>query len=204
MLEGIEWLGHATFKLAKGGKTVYIDPWKIRSKDTADLICITHSHYDHLSVEDIKKLQGKDTVIVATADSAKTIPGNAKIVKPGDKVEVNDIKVEAVAAYNVNKQFHPKANGWVGYIITLPDGTRFYHAGDTDYIPEMKDVKTDIAVFPVGGTYTMDAQEAAKAANAIRPKLAIPMHWGTIVGSERDAETFKKNCQVEVVILEQR
>ncbi|KPK40557.1 MAG: Zn-dependent hydrolase [Omnitrophica WOR_2 bacterium SM23_29] len=204
MLEGIEWLGHATFKLVKGGKVVYIDPWNIRTKDSADVICITHSHYDHLSVEDIKKLQGKDTIIVATADSVKAISGNIKVVKPGDKIEANSIKIEVVAAYNVNKQFHPKVNGWVGYIITLPDGTRFYHAGDTDYIPEMKDVRADIAAFPVGGTYTMDAQEAAKAANAIRPKILIPMHWGAIVGSRKDAEAFKKRCQGEVVILEQK
>lgn len=201
MLEGIEWLGHATFKLTKGGKTVYIDPWKIKSKDNADVICITHSHYDHLSVDDVKKLQGKDTVIVATADSAKHLSGSIKVVKPGDRIEANGIRIEAVAAYNISKQFHPKSNGWVGYVITLPDGTRFYHPGDTDFIPEMKSVKADIAVFPVGGTYTMDAQEAATAANTIRPKLAIPMHWGTIVGNENDAETFKKNCQVEAVIL---
>lgn len=204
MLEGIEWLGHATFKLTRGGKTIYVDPWHIKAKDAADVICVTHSHYDHLSVEDVKKLQGKDTVIVATADSAKQLSGNIKVVKPGDKIEANGIKIEAVAAYNANKQFHPKANGWAGYVITLPDGTRFYHPGDTDFIPEMKAVETDIAVFPVGGTYTMDAQEAAKAANAIQPKIAVPMHWGTIVGSETDAETFKKNCQVEVMILEQK
>jgi len=195
MMEGIEWLGHATFRLVKAGKTVYIDPWKIKSKETADVICITHSHYDHLSVEDVKKLQGKDTIVVATADSAKMLSGNVKIAKPGDKIEANGVKIEAVAAYNINKQFHPKANGWVGYVITLPDGTRFYHAGDTDYIPEMKAVKADIAAFPIGGTYTMNAQEAAKAANEIRPKVAIPMHWGTIIGSESDAETFKRNCQ---------
>jgi len=195
MTEGIEWLGHATFRLAKAGKIVYIDPWKIKSKETADVICVTHSHYDHLSVEDVKKLQGKDTIVVATADSAKMLSGNVKIVKPGDKIEANGVKVEAVAAYNINKQFHPKANGWVGYVITLPDGTRFYHAGDTDYIPEMKAVKADIAAFPIGGTYTMNAQEAAKAANEIRSKVAIPMHWGTIIGNESDAETFKRNCQ---------
>lgn len=204
MLEGIEWLGHAAFKLTKGGKTIYIDPWKIRSKDIADVICITHSHYDHLSIEDVRKLQGEGTVVVATGDSAKQLSGNVKVVKPGDNIEANGIKIKVVAAYNIDKQFHPKSNGWVGYVITLPDGTRFYHPGDTDYIPEMKTMKADIAVFPVGGTYTMNAQEAAEAANTIRPKLAIPMHWGTIVGSESDAEIFKKKCQVEAVILEQK
>lgn len=204
MLEAIEWLGHATFKLTRGGKTIYIDPWKIRTKDIADVVCITHSHYDHLSVEDVKKLQGEKTIVVATADSARQLSGNVRVIKPGDAIEVDGVKIEAVAAYNVNKQFHPKANGWVGFIITLPDGTRFYHPGDTDYIPEMKNVKADIAVFPVGGTYTMDAREAAKAANTIRPKIAIPMHWGTIIGSETDAKIFKENCQVEVSILEQK
>lgn len=202
MLKGIKWLGHATFRLEDGGKVIYIDPWEIKTKETADLICITHSHYDHLSAIDVKKLQGKATAIVVPADGAKSLWGNVKTVKPGDKVEANGIRIEAVPAYNISKQFHPKKNSWVGYIITLSDGRRIYHSGDTDFIPEMKAIKTDIAALAIGGTYTMDAEEAAQAANAIKPKIAIPMHWGKIVGSKSDVEAFKKNCQVEVAVLE--
>ena len=125
-------------------------------------------------------------------------------MKPGESTTANGVKIEAVPAYNINKQFHPKSNNWVGYIFTL-DGQRIYQAGDTDAIPEMKNVKADVVLMPVGGTYTMTAQEAAEATNAINPKLAIPMHWGKIVGSANDAETFKKlvKCEVQILKLEQ-
>jgi L-ascorbate metabolism protein UlaG (beta-lactamase superfamily) len=183
---------------------VYTDPFKIKKKDTADIILITHEHYDHCSPEDVKKIQGPDTVIVATADCAKNLTGKVKIVRPGDKINVGGIDIEAVPSYNTNKKFHPKANDWVGYIFTV-NGHRIYIAGDTDYIPEMKNFRVDIALLPVSGTYVMTAEEAIKAALDIKPKVAIPMHYGAIVGSREDAKKFADGLKgkIEVVVLQE-
>lgn len=206
MLKDIHWLGHDTFKIV-GEKVIYTDPFEIKKKDTADIILITHEHSDHCSPEDVKKIQGPNTVIVATSDCAKKLPGKIKVVKPGDKINVEGIEIEAVPSYNTNKPFHPKANGWVGYIFNVK-GQRIYLAGDTDYIPEMKNFKVGIALLPVSGTYVMTADEAIKAALDIKPKIAIPMHYGSPkvkVGSENDAKRFADGLKgkIEVVILKE-
>ncbi len=202
MIENIHWLGHASFRI-DGEKTIYIDPWKLKGKPPkADLILITHDHYDHCSPDDVAKITKKDTVIVTIAAAAGKFKGNVRVVKPGDNLTAAGIPIEVVPAYNVGKRFHPKGAGYVGFILTV-GGQRIYHAGDTDIIPEMDDIQADIALLPVGGTYTMTAEEAARAANKIKPKVAIPMHYGDIVGSIRDAERFRDLCQVEVTILPQ-
>lgn len=203
MINDIHWLGHDTFKIV-GEKVIYTDPFKIKKKDSADIILITHEHFDHCSPEDVKKIQGPNTLIVATSDCAQKLSGKIKVVKPGGKVNVEGIEVEAVPAYNTNKQFHTKDKGWVGYIFTV-QGQRIYIAGDTDYIPEMKNFKVDIALLPVSGTYVMTAEEAVKAALDIKPKVAIPMHYGSIVGSGKDAKRFADSLKgkVDVLILKE-
>jgi len=196
------WLGHATFKLKGAKMVIYIDPYQLKGEpEPADLICVTHVHHDHLSLKDIEKLLKPETVIVATPD-CQGLTGQVIALKPGESAQVGEVTVEAVSAYNIGKAFHPQANGWVGYIVTL-EGTRYYHAGDTDLIPEMEGYQADVAFLPVGGKYTMTATEAAQAANTIRPKVAIPMHWGAIIGSDNDAATFQAQCQVAVQILKQ-
>ena len=190
-LNNITFIGHATFKI-KGSKVIYTDPFKIKNKDRADIILITHSHFDHCSIDDVKKLLGSETTAVCSKDCVEKLERIVPHViglEPYNEANVQGVNIKAVPAYNINKEYHPKVNNWNGYIITF-DGTTYYIPGDTDLIPEMKKIKADIAFFPVGGTYTMNAQEAAEAANLIKPKFAIPMHYGSIVGSINDAEKF--------------
>lgn len=196
----IAWLGHNSVRLV-GSKVVYFDPWKLkRGEPKADVVLITHSHYDHLSRPDLDRVSRPGTVVVAPADGAAQLPPGFRAVTPGQTLALDGLTVETVPAYNPAKQFHPKSNGWVGYVVAM-DGERFYLSGDTDRIPEMDGLQVDVALLPVGGTYTMTAAEAAAAANAMRPTLAIPIHWGDIVGTRDDAETFKRLCRVPVEIL---
>jgi len=201
LMQGITWLGHASFKIVAPEGTIYIDPWKLEDGEPADLILITHDHYDHFSADDVKKIRKADTTIVTTATVAAKLQGDVKTIKAGEELTVKGIRIEAVPAYNPHKNFHPKSAGGVGFIITA-GGRRIYHAGDTDIIPEMANIKADVALLPVGGKYTMTASEAAQAANMIKPKVAVPMHWGDIVGSRADAELFCAQCQVPTQILE--
>jgi L-ascorbate metabolism protein UlaG (beta-lactamase superfamily) len=189
----IHWLGHASFRIEDGGKQIYIDPWKIGDNaPKADVVFLTHAHYDHLSPQDIEKIRKATTIFVAPTDVVKQLSGTTVTVVPGETYEVGGLHVQTVAAYNLAKQFHPKQNKWVGYCITLTSGQRIYHAGDTDSTPEMRNVACDIAFLPCGGTYTMDAKEAAAAANVFKPVAVVPMHWGDIVGSNADVEEFQK------------
>lgn len=201
----LDWLGHASARITSG-RIIYIDPYHIKEEEKADIILITHGHYDHCSIEDLQKIVKPETVIVATADCLSKFSGkievrDVKLVEPGQKLDIAGLKIEAVPAYNLKKQFHPKANNWVGYVLEVK-GKRIYHAGDTDLIPEMKKIKADVALLPIGGTYTMAPEEAAEAANTINPKLAIPVHFGTIIGTKADAEKFKALCRCHAQIPE--
>jgi L-ascorbate metabolism protein UlaG (beta-lactamase superfamily) len=198
MLEKIFWLGHSTIRIDTE-PIVYIDPWKVTKPKKAGLVLVSHCHFDHLSPEDVKKVSGPDTVILAPPDCLGDLPAGARAIKPGDRVELGAIIVEAVPSYNTNKDYHPRTSGWVGFIITA-EGRRIYYPGDTDVIPEMEGIKVDIVVIPVGGTYTMTAAEAADAVNIIKPIVAVPIHWGDIVGTRVDAEKFKEYSSVAVEI----
>lgn len=197
MLENIEVLYHSSIRMSKN-KIIYIDPFKIdKNYNDADIVFITHDHYDHYSEEDIDKVINENTTIIVpeellTKILRKGINKNAVVtIEPNKEYMVQGIKFETIPAYNTNKTFHPKENDWVGYIITL-DGIRYYIAGDTDITEENRKVKCDVAFVPVGGTYTMDFKEAAQLINEIQPKIAVPIHYGSVVGTKQDATDFIK------------
>jgi len=212
----IRWLGHSGF-LIKNSSVIYIDPYNIKEGyEKADLILITHSHYDHCSVVDMEKIVRDGTKILAPADCQSKImrfkvPVKIQVVEPGGEFSFIDAKVVTLSAYNIDKHFHPKEEGWLGYLIKMNE-VIVYHAGDTDKIPEMQKLtgynqqgKKFIALLPVGGRFTMSAEEAAEVAKIIKPSLAIPMHFGSIVGSEDDAKEFVELCKeagIDAVVLE--
>ena len=186
-----------------------IYPFEIdKNYNDADIIMITHSHYDHYSEEDIEKVRKDSTKIVVPNELLADVLGigfsqdNVITVEPNNKYEVEGMRIETIPAYNTNKQFHPKENKWVGYIIEI-DGARYYIAGDTDITEENQKVNCDVALVPVGGTYTMTAQEAAELINTIKPKIAVPTHYGSIVGTKQDGEIFVKllNPEIKGIIL---
>ena len=214
-IDGVEikWLGHSGF-LIKNSKIIYIDPYNIKdNSEKADLILITHSHYDHCSVADINKIIKEGTKIVITADCQSkiarfNIPIEMCIIEPGQELIYKGIKIFTLPSYNIDKPFHSKEEFWVGYIIKM-NQFLIYHAGDTDVIPEMQKLtgykqqgSNFVAFLPVGGRFTMTAEEAAKAASIIKPSLAIPMHWGSIVGTREDAEEFVQLCEEEGINAE--
>ena len=199
MLENIEINCHSSIKINKG-KIIYFDPFKIENKThDADIIFITHNHYDHYSQEDINKIIKEDTIIVApkTIENSLDEIQNFILVEPNKEYQIKGIEVITIPAYNINKQFHPKTNEWVGYILNI-NNVKYYIAGDTDITPENKNIKCDVAFVPVGGTYTMDYKEAAELINIIKPKIAVPTHYGSIVGNEEDGTKFKELLDKEI------
>ncbi|MBD3361457.1 MBL fold metallo-hydrolase [Candidatus Woesearchaeota archaeon] len=189
----IKWLGHASFELKIDGLVFYIDPYAGEYSDKADVILISHAHYDHFNRSIAEKIMKEDTTVIGTAEVASQIY-RCRSVRPGEEGLLGEtITVKIFPAYNTSEtpqQTHTKENG-VGFLIQTPE-LSIYFAGDTSFIPEMKDIKADIALLPVGGTYTMDAKQAAEAAKLIKPKVAIPMHYGKIAGTIDDAEYFKE------------
>jgi L-ascorbate metabolism protein UlaG (beta-lactamase superfamily) len=212
LLDALDWLGHSGFRIRAGRAFIYIDPYRVpEGAPPADLILITHGHYDHFSPQDVERLSTKSTWLVGPAAVAERVSGQVHSIAPGEALEdelVRGVYVGAVAAYNTSKRdadgnvFHPREAGWVGYELTVW-GERLYHSGDTDVIPEMDAVTgVDVALLPVSGTYVMTAQEAAEAARRIQPRVAVPMHWGENVGTEADARAFADKAPVPVRILE--
>ena len=216
LIDEVAWLGHSGFRIQAGARTIYIDPYRVPAgARKADLILITHGHYDHFSPQDVEKLTKRETWLVGPAAVAERVSGQVHRIGPGEVLDdelVRGIHVRALAAYNTSKRdadgkpFHPRDAGWVGYDLNVR-GERLYHSGDTDVIPEMDQAAgVDVALLPVSGVYVMTATEAAEAARRIELRVAVPMHWGTVIGTEEDAQAFAKearaNANVEVEILE--
>lgn len=200
-LDHIHWLGHSSFRIEDSGKQIFIDPWKINQEQpVADIILITHGHYDHHSPDDIARISKSSTIIVGPPDVMEFHKDQGFTITPGISKTIAGLTLETVPAYNLNKSFHPKSKGWVGYNLMLSSGQGVYHTGDTDFIPEMKTVTTDVILMPIGGTYTMGPADAAEACETIKPQAVIPMHWGDIVGSQREVEKFKQAVTVPVVV----
>ncbi|MBN2324783.1 MAG: MBL fold metallo-hydrolase [Spirochaetes bacterium] len=204
LLKNVRFLGHASFQI-RGSSTVYTDPYELGSYRTlapADVVLVTHSHYDHCSAVDIERVSALKTVVLASNDcieSLKRLSCSVRGISPNEEIQVAGVGIKAVPAYNPDKQFHPRENLWNGYVFTV-DGVRYYHPGDTDLVPEMEGIEADVVFLPVGGTYTMDARDACEAVKRISPKAAIPMHYGSVVGSIRDAEEFVR-CVGEIGVL---
>jgi L-ascorbate metabolism protein UlaG (beta-lactamase superfamily) len=207
MIENIHWLGHDSFRL-DGSSTVYIDPWKLRAgAPRADLVLVTHDHFDHFSPHDIARVATPRTTLIGPASVTAQVEGVAAVtLSAGETATVGGVTVTAVPAYNIDKfrqpgeVFHPRAAGGLGYIVEL-DGRRIYHAGDTDAIPEMREVRCDVALLPVSGTYVMTAEEAAEACGMISAAAVVPMHFGDIVGTAADAARFEGLCGIPVTVL---
>lgn len=209
LIEGLEIqrIAHSCIKIISKGKVIYFDPFKIDSGEKADLIFISHEHYDHCSVADIRKIIKPETVIITVADCQSKLAGllvkGVQLVKPGDKFSIQNIEVVVVPAYNLTKHFHMKDNQWVGFVVKI-DGKTVYHAGDSDVVVEMKSlVNLDVIFIPVSGHFTMNAKEAAQLINFLKPKVAIPIHYGAgVVGTQQDADVFKSLVKnVNVIIL---
>lgn len=207
MLAGIHWLGNDSFRV-DGSATVYIDPWKLpASSPVADLILVTHEHHDHFSPPDIGSIAGAATTVVGPASVTAQVRDLATVtLAAGESATVGGAAVSALPAYNIDKfrapgePYHPLEAGGLGFIVEL-DGRRIYHAGDTDAIPEMRGVSCDVALLPVGGTYTMTADEAASVCEWLAADVVVPMHYGAVAGSAADAERLRRLCRREVAIL---
>lgn len=193
MLSGFTWFVQSSYLWTDGDLVVAIDPWRIERDVIADAIFITHAHFDHYSPDDIDRLRGRDTAVIAPHDIARELHGNVIAVAPGDTVHAAGVRAEAVPAHNIvegRRDFHPERNRWVGYVLELGD-IACYHAGDTDHLPALDGIRAEIGFLPIGGTYTMDPEEAGGLARAIGPRIAVPMHYGFVVGSPSDAARFR-------------
>ncbi len=208
IMDGITLNYHASIRVEKNGKVIYFDPFKIENtSNDADYVFITHSHYDHYSESDIKKVMKDGTKFIVTSDLENKVTNlgiykdNVTVVYPNENHTVDDIKFDTIPSYNTNKTYHKKSYNWVGYNVDI-DGVKYYVVGDSDVTDEFKSVNCDVIFVPVGGTYTMTDNEAAEAVNEMKLKYAVPIHYGE-AGSIANAENFvsKLNDDIKGIIL---
>ena len=202
-MSGIKWIGHSSVVITAGnGTVIYIDPWDLGpGAAPADIILVNHPHYDHFSPADIRKISQSGTSVIGPAECAEKLGGRILPIKPGAAMEIKGVKIEAYPAYNIDKPFHKKESGWMGYLIEA-DSERIYISGYTDFIPEIRDIKCDTALLAVGGKYTMDVDEAVMAAAALNPGRAIPIHYGKITGTAGSGRQFKNKYSGRTLLLD--
>ncbi len=207
MLEGVTWFRQSSVRIRRGGVEIHIDPWGIPEASKADYILLTHPHYDNFSEDDIARVRGRNTTLVAPASMRKQLEDVDHLLRPGDMVHLDGIEILAVPAYNENKKFHPPENEWLGYVFTV-GGITYYHSGDTDFLEAMNQIRCDVAFLPCEGHYTMGPEDAARAASACHARVVVPVHWGGGNDTRDNAERVKKLSEKElskgeVFILEQ-
>jgi L-ascorbate metabolism protein UlaG (beta-lactamase superfamily) len=200
LASGVSWFRGSSVRIRRAGVEVQIDPLGLTESSVADYVLLTHPHYDNFSEEEIARVRGPHTVVIAPASMKKQLEDADHFLRPGDMLQLDGFDVLAVPAYNVDKKFHPAENGWLGYVFTL-DGITYYHAGDTDYLDSMATIRCDVAFLPCDGHYTMDADDAVKAAEACGASVLVPVHWGDSWGSAEDVERMRKRFSHEVRIL---
>lgn len=201
LLEGVTWFRQSSVRVVRAGVEVHVDPLGVSGETAADVVLLTHPHYDNFSEDDVDRVRGAETVVIAPASMKKLIEGADHYMKPGDLLHLAPLEVLGVPAYNLDKRFHPRENQWLGYVFTL-GGVTFYHAGDTDFLRSMEDIRCDVAFLPCGGRYTMGPEEAARAGEACGARVVVPIHWGDTDGSREEAERLAELFPGEVRILE--
>ena len=200
-MEGITWYRGSSVRIEREGLVIFIDPLDVTEPAEADYILLTHPHYDIFSEEDIARVRTPRTVVIAPASMKKQIEDADHLLRPGDLIQLDGIDVLAVPAYNMNKRYHPRGNEWLGYVFTVGDVT-YYHAGDTDYLDSMKNIRCDVAFLPCGGRYTMGPDEAARAAHDCGAQLVVPIHWGDPTSTREDALRLLALAPSQVQVLE--
>lgn len=201
ILDGVTWFRQSSVRIRRGGLEVHVDPWGVTGDGEADYVLLTHPHYDNFSEADIAGIRGDQTMVVAPASMKKQLLEPDHLLRPGDLLQLEGIDVLAVPAYNREKKFHPPERGWLGYVFTV-GGVTYYHAGHTDFLDSMNQLRCDVAFLPCDGHYTMSPEEAARAAGACGAEVAVPIHWGDAVGSREDAERLARVFDGTVVILD--
>ena len=201
LLEGVTWFRGSSVRIERDGLVIFVDPLGVTEPDEADYVLLTHPHYDIFSEQDIERVRGSHTVVIAPASMKKQIEDADHLLRPGDFVQLHGIDVLAVPAYNMDKKFHPQGSEWLGYVFTVGDVT-YYHAGDTDYLDSMKNIRCDVAFLPCGGHYTMGPEEAARAARDCGAQVVVPIHWGDAASSRDDAMRLFELAPSQVHVLE--
>lgn len=200
-LDGITWFRGSSVRIRRNGLEVHVDPIRLDEDSNADLILLTHPHYDNFSEDDIARVRGPETVLVAPASMKKLLADADHFMRPGDMLQLEGFDVLAVPAHNVDKKFHTPENGWLGYVFTMGD-TTYYHAGDTDFLPAMFGIRCDVAFLPCGGHYTMGVEDAAQAGEACGAEVIVPIHWGEPHGSREEVSRLAELFPRHVSILE--